>query len=245
MPATSFNPQVIDLGDDGRLVLDTTLTKSQVNKFKGLISRLIVVNNTAYLRLDELHGVLLTGSKEKARLLVMNHQDMLKPYLVTDRVMFQPFSSAIKPAGVYLLLDHLTAVNPKKAADYRASLVLLAYIMAKHPGVALGSWRAAKEQFQAITKAMKALKQLHQTCQVTGYPFSGDDDKHVHHLEGQAENPSLAANADNMVVLHGWVHDDYHSWLIQQKLPTTKATFWFYADKKGYSTDFLRSLKAK
>jgi hypothetical protein len=236
--------QAIDFGEHGRLVLDTPLSQAQVNKFKGLMTRLIVVDNTAYLRMDELHGVLITTSRQQAQDIVMANMDLVKPYLVTDRVKFEKYgvSSAIKPAGLYLLLDHLAAVNAKKAPEYRASLVLLAYIISRHPGVMLGDWQAAKEQFQDMSKAMRKLKNRVKACQLTGHRFHSKDEKHVHHIEGKAENPDQAADKENLMVVHGWVHDDYHSWVMQQGMGVSRASLWFYANRKGYSTEFLRAL---
>jgi Fe2+ or Zn2+ uptake regulation protein len=234
--------QSIDLGKKGKLVFDTSLTTPQIAKFKGLIERLIIVDNSAYLRLDELHGVLMTSSKQQARDIVMAHQDILKPYLIYDKVKFAEFgvSSAIKPVGIYILLDHLATVRAVRAPEYRASLVLLSYIMAKHPGVVLGDWNNAKAQFQSVSKAMRSLKKQHSVCQLTGHPFYSGDEKHVHHIEGKSENPSKADDAGNLIVIHGWVHDDYHSWNSKKGMPICRTSLWFYADKRGYSKDFLK-----
>jgi hypothetical protein len=236
-------PLTIDLGDQGQLNIDTDLSQKQIAKFKGLIDGLIVVDNTAYLRLDELHGVLLTSSKQQAQEIVNVHRDLMKPYFVTDKVKFAPFGviAAIKPAGMYVLLDRLATINAKRAPEYRSSLVVLSYIMAKHPGVRLGDWKNAKAQFDSVTKAMRNLKKLHIACQLTGHPFHSGDEKHVHHIEGRSENPSLAADANNLVVLHNWVHNDYHSWVIERGMPVCRASLFFYADRRGYSTGFTKT----
>jgi hypothetical protein len=219
---------------------ETCLTPLQLAKFRGLIDGLIVADNTAYLRLGELHGVLLTKSKQQARDMVMANRDLLMPYLVTDPIKFKPFgvSSAIKPAGIYLLLDRMASRKAIRAPEYRASLAILCFIMAKHPGVALGDWKNAKAQFQATSKAMRTVKDKHSVCQLTGHPFYSGDEKHVHHIEGKSENPSMADDTSNLVVIHGWVHDDYHSWASRKGMPVCRASFWFYADKRGYSKPF-------
>jgi Fe2+ or Zn2+ uptake regulation protein len=237
----------IDLGKNGQFTFDSTLSNAQISKFKGLMQRLIIDNNTAYLRLDELHGVLLTNTRQQAIDILTAHNDLLKPYLVSDKVRFAKHGvmTVVKPVGVYVLLDHLATVRAARAVEYRASLVLLSYVMAKHPGVMLGDWNNAKEQFQKISKAMRQLKKQHSACQVTGHPFHSGDEKHVHHIEGKSENPSKADDTGNLVVIHGWVHDDYHSWAIDNGLPISKASFWFYASKRGYSSEFVRSLNSK
>jgi hypothetical protein len=235
-----MNSHIFDFGEKGKLVFDTCLSPAQIAKFGGMIERLIVVDNTAYLRLDELHGVLLTKSKQQARDMVMANLDLVKPYLVTDKVKFQPFgvASVIKPAGIYLLLDHFASVKAIRAPEYRASLAVLCFIMAKHPGVALGDWKNAKAQFQATSAAMRKVKGKHSVCQLTGHPFYSGDEKHVHHIEGKAENPTKADDLGNLVVIHGWVHDDYHSWTSTKGMPVCRASFWFYADKRGYAKLF-------
>jgi hypothetical protein len=236
----------IKLGKNETLVFDTVLTPPQIAKFKTLADKLIIIGASAYLRLDELHGALFTNSKQAAKDLVMNHMDIVKPYLVTDKVLLAPFKiqSAIKPIGLYLLMEYLAEVNPKKAIHYKAGLSLLALILSNHPQILIASMGAIQELDQKIQAVMKKLKQDHQLCQLTGVAFKADESKHVHHIECAALNPGLVAEPSNLVVVHEWVHTEYHHWAVQNKLPVCRSTLGLYAVKKGFSTPFVNSLKA-
>ena len=238
----------IKLGQDETLVFDSVLTQAQVAKFNGLAKGIIVVGTSPYLRLDELHGVLFTQSKQAAKDLVMNHNDLVRPYLVTDKVLFDnikpKLQSAIKPMGVYLLLEYLAEINPRKALHYRAGLGLLALILANHPQLMVASLTAGHQMDQQSQAVMDAMKQQHKICQLTGVPFAGGQAKHVHHIECASLNPGLAAEPSNLVVIHEWVHDEYHQWTAHNKLPVCRATIGLYAIKKGFSTPFVQALKA-
>jgi hypothetical protein len=240
--------QILNLGPNGSIELQTTLTKHQVAKFNTLNDQVMVVGNNAYLRLDQLHGVLLTSSRQRASDIVMQHNDIVKPYLLTDPERFAEFGvqSGVKPIGIHLLLDHLADTIARRASDYRASQVLLSYIIAKHPGVMLADQIKAKEQAAELNAIVRKVKAAHRVCQITGQPFTGDDEKHAHHILGKSECPTIAAEANNLVVLKGLVHQDYHEWVDQNKLEISRATLGYYASvRKGYSTPFVDSLKPK
>jgi hypothetical protein len=81
----------IQLSDKGEIVLKTTLRKGQVSKFHKLIQRIIVEDGAAYIPIDEVHGVLLTNSRETAKTIVNKHIDIIKAYLVRDKVRFQKY----------------------------------------------------------------------------------------------------------------------------------------------------------
>lgn len=238
----------IELGDDGTLELQTTLSARQVAKFNSLFDQIMVVDNNAYLKLTELHGVLLTTSRLRANDIVERNMDIVKNYIVRDPVKFQKFGvkSGIKPIGIQLLLDHLTDTVARRASDYRASQVLLSCIIAKHPGVMIADQAKAKAQTAELNAIVKKVKAAHSVCQITGQPFIGDDEKHAHHIFGKSEYPTIAAEAMNLVVLKGSVHQDYHEWVHQNQVEISRATLGYYAKvKKGYSTPFVESLKAK
>jgi hypothetical protein len=236
----------IQLGPDSTMVFDTVLSQAQVSKFTKLANKLIIAGSTPYLRLDELHGVLLARSRQSAKDLVNNHRDLLKPFLATDKVLLQPFkvNSAIRPMGIYLLLEHLAEVNPKKAIQYRASVALLALILSNHPQLILTSIVAGNELEAKVKALMLKLKQQHSVCQLTGVAFGTNNEKHVHHIEAVALKPQLVAEPSNLVVIHGWVHDEYHHWAETKGLPACRATLGLFAVKKGFSTDFVNALKA-
>jgi hypothetical protein len=79
--------------------------------------KIIVEGNSAYIPIGELHGVLLTTSREKAKAIVNSYEDLVKPYLVMDKVLFQKYGiqSAIHPVGVYNLLKQLAMDRPSRA----------------------------------------------------------------------------------------------------------------------------------
>jgi hypothetical protein len=236
----------IKLGKDAAMVFDTVLTQAQVSKFNRLAQHLMIVGATPYLRLDELHGALLTKSKQSAIDLVMANHETVKPYLTTDKVGFAPYglTSAIRPMGVYVLLEHLAHINPKKALQYRASIALLALLLSNHPQLMIVSLTQGRDLDQAVGAIIQKLKRQHSICQLTGTAFAAGTEKHVHHIEAAALNPQLAAEPTNLVVIQGWVHDAYHHWAEKRGLHVCRATLGLFAVERHFSTPFVNSLKA-
>lgn len=234
--------QKIELGDNGEIVLETTLSERQVAKFNGLVRRLIVEDGAAYVPIDELHGVLLTFSRTNGKRLVTEHADIVKAHLVRDTARFREkygVDAAIEPIGLLNLLDTLAKTNPRRATDYRASQALLAYIVAQHPKLALSSNIKAKRKASKENSIVRKLKDKHNHCQLCKQIFTGDDEKHVHHIEGKSEAPSKAGNIDNLIVIKGWIHNDYHDWLSKQKWPISRSTLKSYAVQKQYSLEAI------
>jgi hypothetical protein len=240
----------------GKAVLEfeSVLTQAQVAKFNRLSDRLVFKGTTAYIRLEELHGVLFTRGRADARQMVLNHADLVKNYLAYDFPDLDEHEAkgkkadpvefgAIRPMGVYLLLEHLAEVNPKKALSYMAGLGLLALILAGNPQVMIRSLIAAKGVEEKVKTAVETAKQQQPVCQLTGIPFLKGDPKHAHHIECEALNPGLAAEQSNLVVIHEWVHTEYHDWASKNKLPVCRPTLGLYAIKKGFKTPFVESLK--
>jgi hypothetical protein len=221
---------------DGTITLNTTLTKGQVNKFNGLAKKIIVEGNSAYIPIKELHGVLLTSSREKAAAIVNSHMDLVKSYLATDKVLFQKYGiqSAIRPVGVYNLLEKLAIDNPRRATEYRASLTLLACIVAQYPQLVINAAIAAKALCAKTKAQIDKLKSLHNICQLSGQPFTIDEEKHAHHIEGVSELPGLMAVESNILIIKRWLHDDYHEWAGKQKYPINRISLRYYAKFKGY-----------
>jgi hypothetical protein len=221
---------------DGMITLHTTLSKGQVAKFSGLAKKIIIAGNAAYIPISELHGALLTNSKANAATIVGNYEDLVKPYLVTDKVLFQKYGiqSAIRPIGVYHLLEQLAVDRPSRGTEYRASLTLLSCIIAQYPQLVLNAAIAAK-QLDAKTKAtIDKLKKTHKVCQVSGQPFSTDEEKHAHHIEAVAALPDLVACEDNLIIIKRWVHDDYHEWATKREFPINQISLRYYIKHKGY-----------
>jgi hypothetical protein len=227
----------IQLSDKGEIVLKTTLTKGQVSKFNKLIQRIIVEDGAAYIPIDELHGVLLTNSRKTAKTIVNKHIDIIKAYLVRDKVRFQKYqvSAAIRPVGLYSLLETLAETNPKKANDYRASLALLSYIIANHPQLALSSQIEAKYKEAEQNSIVGKLKRTHKICQLSEEDFTHEDEKHVHHIEGKSEDPSLATDENNLIVIKGYIHEEYHNWLSENRWSINRYTLRNYANLHNYS----------
>lgn len=227
----------IEISDKGQITLETTLTQGQISKFNGLIQKMIIEDGAAYIPIDELHGVLLTNSRERAKVIINNYRDTVKAYLVTDPIRFQKYGviAAIRPVGLYNLLETLAEANPKRASDYRGSLALLAYIVAKHPQLALSSSIEAKYKEAVQNSVVAKLKRNHNVCQLSTETFTNDDEKHVHHIEGQSEDPSLANDEKNLIVIKGRIHIDYHNWINMQQLATNRYTLKQYAVKNNYS----------
>ena len=234
--------QKIELGDNGELVLETTLTKGQVAKFNGLVRKLIVEDGAAYVPIDELHGVLLTRSKANGKRLVTEHADVVKAHLVRDKTRFRDkygVDAAIEPIGLLNLLDTLAKTNPKRATDYRASQALLAYVVAQHPRLALSSAIKAKNQTSKENAIVRKLKNKHNNCQLCQQPFAGDDEKHVHHIEGRSDAPSKSSDLKNLIIIKGRIHDDYHDWVTQNKWPISRSTLRTYAKQNNYSLEAI------
>jgi hypothetical protein len=229
--------QKIELGKGGQIVLETTLTQGQVSKFNNLIRRMIIEGGNAYIPIDELHGVLLTNSKERAKTIINNHIEVVKAYLIRDPKRFEKYnvSAVIRPRGLYNLLEVLAETNSKRAHDYRASLVLLSYIVAKYPQLAFSSTIKAKHDKSQKNSVIGRLKRSYKVCQLSKQSFTDDDEKHAHHVEGESEDPALANDEENLLIIKGWIHIDYHDWINKQKLPITRATLKYYAKMKNYA----------
>jgi hypothetical protein len=226
---------------EGKVSVPVTLSKSQLAKFNKLTDKIVFDKGAAYLPIEELHGVLFTSSRKNAVAIINNHADVIKNYLVRDRTRFRGFfvSTAIRPMGVYLLLETLAAENPSKASLYRESIFLLAYIVSKHPQVALYD-RTQSQEFNAKLQAvLRELKRKHNHCQLSLWEFRADEEKHVHHVEAKALNPSLAAEYSNLIVISKAVHDQYHHWLSDTQLTASKKSLIKYAKEKKYSIEAL------
>jgi len=235
--------QRIVLSDDNEIVLKTTLSKGQVAKFNSLLNELVLKNGAAYLSIKHLHGALLTRSKDGAKSIVQAYRDTLRIYLViADELEVQSEHDFIRPIGVQILLDQLAMDKPQRASDYRASAALLAYIVAAHPQLAVDSSGEAKKLASFKAALIRKLKAKHQDCQLTGQSFGPEHEKHVHHIVAESINPGLAAAEDNLIVITGTVHDEYHAWI--NTIPgaeISRATLRNFARQKGYRLDWDKS----
>jgi hypothetical protein len=222
----------------------TTFTPNQLNKFRLLSKKIIVANGAAYLPIDELHGVLLTNSRKIAIKIVNNHDYLIKNYLVRDKLKFPncPFSIAIKPMGICLLLDRLANENPRRAAEYRESSYILGYIIASNPELKVQSQEIAKKQAVDMQALIHKLKKVHSVCQLSGKPFQLGEQKHAHHIESKACRPELMAEESNLIIISKEAHDSYHAWLFSNSTDIDRLSLIKYAQSEGYSTDYSHDL---
>jgi hypothetical protein len=231
----------IKLGKDGEITLKTALTEGQIAKFRGLIEKIIIENGVPYIPINELHGVFLTTSRERARTIVNNHANIVKPYLIRDRIRFQKYGvdSVIKPIGLYFLLEKLAEEKPRRALDYRASLTLLSSIVANHPDLALSTRIQAKRQQVQRQSVIAKLKKRHKNCQLCQQPFLNNEEKHAHHIQGESEDPALANDEKNLIIIKGKIHKKYHEWVNNYGYPINRETLRWYAIQNNFSLDAL------
>jgi hypothetical protein len=221
----------------------TRFTPYHLNRFRSLSKKIVIVNGVAYLPINELHGVLLTNSKKTAIKIVNNHNDIIKNYLIKDKVKFPTslFSAAIKPMGICLLLDKLAEENPKRALEYRESIYILGYIVASNPDLQVQSWELAQKLETELKALMVKLKRIHTTCQLSGREFQPGEQKHVHHIESKACHPALMAVESNLIVITKEVHDDYHTWVFSNGGDIDRPSLIKYAESKGYSITYTHA----
>lgn len=229
------------LQDDNSLSLYTTLTQYQISKFNALYDKLIITPaGQPLVPVDELHGVLLTNSRKSAQAILSNYIDIIKNYIVhTDEY------RGINPIGLYAVLQKLSLANPRRSKAYYDSAAVLAYIIARHPQILIHSNIAAIHKSAEQTALVRKLKKRYTICQLSGLPFYDGEEKHVHHIKGQSENPSLAAEESNLVVLKGHIHMDYHSWLSKQGLDICPGTLKYYAMQNGYKVTAFGKIESK
>ena len=231
----------IQLNENNEVALRTTLSKYQVAKFNAMTDNLVIRNGVAYVSTRQLHGVLLTRSRDDAKEIVNQYRDILRNFLfdADELGVYSQDEGYVLPTGLYVLLGQLAVDRPRRALDYRASIALLAYIVAGHPQLALASLirdRDLTSQEQAVMLRLKS-KATH--CQISGYDFAQGGEKHVHHIESRATAPALAANESNLLVITGGIHDAYHAWVNSSKgLAVSRASLRNFCRLNGYTFDW-------
>jgi hypothetical protein len=227
---------VFQLGSDLEGIR-STFTQNQLNKFTALSKRITVINGAAYLPINELHGVLLTNSKKNALKIINNHDDVIKNYLVRDKLKFPGclFSTAIKPIGVCLLLDELASSNPRKADEYRESSFILSYIIACNPELKIQSQELANKLDSDLKALVYRLKRAAKVCQISKREFRSGEEKHVHHIESKACFPQLMGAGSNLLIISKETHDGYHAWLFKNGGDIDRISLTKYAEENGYS----------
>jgi hypothetical protein len=234
---------VFDLGGKGKVTVQTCLSDRQLSKFNTLFKHLIVHGNAACLPLDELHGVLLTNSRITAKNIVHNYNRLVNNYLIYDPIKLKHYesNSGIRPIGLYLLLEQLAVDNPKRAVEYKASLSLVAYIVAVNEQLALISKFASQDMSAELSKLISKLKQFHSVCQLSGEIFIGSEEKHAHHVIAVSEAPYLMTSEKNLLIIKKRIHDEYHHWASKKKRSIDRLSLIEYAKDKGYSTIYIHA----
>lgn len=225
----------ISLSQNNEVALPVTLTAGQVAKFNSLANKLIVKNGAAYIPLNELHGVLLTNSRQSAINIINAYRDIVRPFLVDTL----EIPGAIVPIGVYTLLEQLAVDKSRRALEYRASLTLLACIVGSNPQLAFEAQRIGDSQTRSRALTIARLKRKHRFCQLCREQFGNDGRKHAHHIIGESERPDLAADENNILIIKESIHDAYHAWVNERGCAISGATLRNFARHNGYSTDWL------
>ncbi|MEB3360148.1 MAG: hypothetical protein VKK04_25710 [Synechococcales bacterium] len=226
----------IRLNEDNEVSLKVVLTKYQVSKFNSLASNLVIKNGVAYVPSTELHGVLLTRSRQRAKEIVNAYRNTLRIYLIeAHNLEIDGDDPYIRPIGLQILLDQLSIDNPRRATEYRASAALLTYIVANYPQLAIEDQIRERDRRTIQAQVWRNLKRRHTCCQLTGRLFNGETEKHIHHIIAESIRPDLAASENNLIVISGEVHDEYHAWVTAGGYEVNKATLRNFARRKGYS----------
>ncbi|MEM8807815.1 MAG: hypothetical protein AAGF01_17485 [Cyanobacteria bacterium P01_G01_bin.38] len=229
----------LELTNDSEVILKTTLSKGQVAKFNILVDRLKTKNGVAYIPTGELHGALLTRSKKSAQKIVQAYRDVIRIYLVSaEEIGLQTSDAYILPIGLQILLHHLAQDNPKRASDYRASVALIAYIIAGHAQLAFESSIEAREVISNEQVVIARLKRQHTSCQLSGQPFNKDNQQHAHHVSPKSIEPALCAEESNIVIITGKLHLEYHSWVESLGGEVSRSTLRNFCRKHQYSLDW-------
>jgi hypothetical protein len=89
-----------------------------------------LINGKAYFPTSEMHGVLLTQSKQNAINIIQSHLKFIQPYVLNiDDSLY------IKHVGIDVLLDILGQENPKKKIQYLAARAYISAFLANNPDV--------------------------------------------------------------------------------------------------------------
>lgn len=231
---------VYNLEKDGKLTVQTCLSKGQVSKFNLLPGSIIVDGNSAYLSVEKLHGILFTNSRQTGKDIVNNYYHIVRNYLVRDqndgRIL------GVKPLGLYSLLEQLATDNPSRATQYRTSISAISCLISVNPELNVKSSSASREAATEQSKLISKLKRSHSFCQLSAVAFSSAEEKHAHHIVAASVAPDLIAHAQNILIIRKEVHCDYHNWASQYKQSIDRPSLIEYAQSKGYSTDYSHDL---
>lgn len=211
--------------------IEANLSPHQFSKFKSLFAQMQLLKGKVYFPPSEMHGVLLTNSRQGAMNIVKAHLRHVQPYIenIDDK-------QYIKHIGVDVLLEALGEENPRKKTLYLAARAYIAGKLANDPEIYKDAQLQANEQDKKKAQAMHSVKKQATQCALSGAKFGKGTDCCAHHIEGASEQPELVTDIKNLIALTRVVHEEYHSWVIAEKQSVTRATLKRFAKVHNYST---------
>jgi hypothetical protein len=208
------------------ILIETDLSTGQANRFKSLFKNMKIENGRAYLLIREMHGALLTNSRQSAANIVKAHSRIVKPHQEGEY---------LRPSGVYVLLEALCDENPAKALGYRAATALIAATLANNPELARSTQIEATRQERLVNNTIREMKRKATCCTLSGVSFNNTE-CHIHHIEGKSEQPDLADVEINLIPLAAEVHLEYHAWVTLNNKAITRKTLKEFAGSHNYRT---------
>lgn len=207
------------------ITIETDLSRGQINKFKCLFKSMRIRNGRAYLPILEMHGVLLTNSRQSAANIVKAHDQIVKPHQEGEY---------LRPSGVYVLLEALCDENPAKALGYRAALAYITAELANNPELARSTQIAAAGIKRSTVNIINDIKRKATHCALSGAKFDSNVECDIHHIEGKSEQPDLVNEPSNLIPLTAKVHGQYHEWVSANNKAITRQTLKEFAKRNGY-----------
>ncbi len=208
------------------ITIETDLSRGQINKFKCLFKSMKIHNGRAYLPILEMHGVLLTNSRQSAANIVKSHDRIIKPHQEGEY---------LRPSGVYVLLESLCDENPAKSLGYRASLAFITAELANNPELARSNQIAAAVIGRSATNTIAIVKRNALRCALSHVEFNSKVKCDIHHIEGKSEQPNLVDETSNLIPLTDAIHKEYHTWVIVNKKAITRQTLKEFAKRHDYN----------
>ncbi len=208
------------------ITIETDLSRGQINKFKCLFKSMKIHNGRAYLPILEMHGVLLTNSRQSAANIVKSHDRIIKPHQEGEY---------LRPSGVYVLLESLCDENPAKSLGYRASLAFITAELANNPELARSNQIAAADKRRSTINTINDVKRKALKCVLSGTEFGSKVECHIHHIEGKSEQPEFVDEPSNLIALTAEVHKKYHTWVKFNKKAITRQTLKEFAKRHNYN----------
>ncbi|MDF5718019.1 MAG: hypothetical protein PUP93_30180 [Rhizonema sp. NSF051] len=215
------------------LEIETNLLPGQLNKFKKLFAAMKLIDGKAYFPQSEMHGVLLTQSRQVAINRITAHLDIIQQYVFNEGD-----NMYIKHIGIDNLLDKLAEDNPKKKIQYLAVRAYISACLANNPEVFKDAELRIDKIENQVKDVMAYIRKNALKCVLSGKPFTSSGQCHVHHVEGVSERPDLQAVASNLLPVWNEIHTDYHRWANNSQKMVTRATLKEFARIHGYRTDW-------